>query len=96
MTDELIDRFGDVPNAVIGLVNIALLRSKAEKLGIYEIKQQPDYMLLYVKQLKSETTADIIGRFNGRAMLNAGAKPYIAIKLLKGDKPDKLLSEIIK
>lgn len=96
VTDELIDRFGDVPNAVIGLVNIALLRSKAEKLGIYEIKQQPDYMLLYVKQLKSETTADIIGRFNGRAMLNAGAKPYIAIKLLKGDKPDKLLSEIIK
>ena len=84
-----------MPKAVNGLINIALIRSKAEKMGIYEIKQQPDYLLIYVRQVKSEAVADIIGRFKGRAMLNAGAKPYIAIRLQKGDKPEELLSRII-
>ncbi len=93
--DELIDRFGDVPDAVKGLINIALLRSKAEKLGIYEIKQQPDYLLLYVRQLRSEAVADIIGRFSGRAMLNAAAKPYIAVKLRKNENIRELINSLI-
>lgn len=94
--DELIDRFGDVPESVNGLVNIALIRSKAEKLGIYEIRQQPDNMLVYVRQLKSQAVADIIGRFKGRAMLNAGAKPYIAIRLQKGENPEELLHKLVR
>ena len=95
VTDELIDRFGDVPEAVCGLIQIALLRSKAEKLGIYEIRQQPDFLLLYVRQLKSEAVADIVGRFSGRAMLNAGTKPYIAIRLRKGENIRGLISQIL-
>ena len=93
--DELIDRFGDVPEAVKGLINIALLRSRAEKLGIYEIKQQPDYLLLYVRQLKCEAVADIIGRFPGRAMLSAASKPYIAVRLKKNENIRKLINEIV-
>ncbi len=92
--DELVDRFGDVPKSVQGLINIALIRSRAEKMGIYEIKQQPDYVLIYVEQVKCEAVADIIGRFKGRAMLNAGSKPYIAVRLQKGDKVDKILDQI--
>ena len=95
VTDELIDRFGDVPKAVLGLINIAIVRSKAEKMGIYEIKQMPDNMLVYIKQLKSQAAADIIGKFKGRAMLNAGAKPYIAIRLQKGETPEQMLDKII-
>ncbi len=95
VTDELIDRFGEVPEAVSGLINIALLRNKAQKLGIYEIKQQPDYLLLYVRQLKCEAVADIISRMKGRAMLNAVAKPYIAVRLKQGEDVRKLINEII-
>ena len=95
VTDELIDRFGDIPKAVNGLINIALVRSKAEKLGIYEIKQQKDSLLIFVKQLKSEAVADIIGRFSGRAMLNAGSKPHISIKMQKGETSESLLKRII-
>lgn len=94
--DELIDRFGEVPPAVSGLINIALLRNKAQKLGIFEIKQQPDDLLLYVRQLKSEAVADIISRFKGRAMLSATAKPYIAIRLKKGENVQELLQQIIQ
>lgn len=93
--DELIDRFGDMPNSVQGLIDIALIRSKAEQLGIYEIKQQPDSILLYVKKIKSETVADIISRFDGRAMLSAGSKPYVAIRMNKNDTVTELLNKIL-
>lgn len=93
--DELIDRFGDMPKSVQGLIDIALVRSKAQKLGIYEIKQQPEYILFYVKQIKSEAAADIIGRFNGRAMLSAGTKPYIAVRINKGDTVIGLMNEVL-
>lgn len=92
--DELIDRFGDPPAAVKGLINIALVRSKAQQLGILEIKQQPEHLLLYVRQLKSESVAEIISKFNGRAMLSAGKRPYIAIRIRKGDTVDTLFTEI--
>ena len=78
------------------MINIALLRNKAQKLGIFEIKQQPDDLLLYVRQLKSEAVADIISRFKGRAMLSATAKPYIAIRLKKGENVQELLQQIIQ
>ncbi len=95
VTDELIDRFGDVPEAVSGLINIALLRSRAEKSGIYEIKQQPGLLNLYVKQLKSEAVADIIGRFAGRASLNAGTKPCISIKLKKDENIRSVINKVL-
>ena len=95
VVDELIDRFGDVPEAVNGLINIALLRSKAERLGIYEIKQQPEHLLFYVRQLKSEAVADIIGRYPGRAMLSASGRPHISIRLLKKENVRSLMNDVL-
>lgn len=83
VTDELIDRFGEPPQAVLGLIDIALVRSAAAAMGIYEIKQQGYTFLLYVKQIKSPAVADIIARLKGKALLNAGSKPYIAVKMGK-------------
>lgn len=94
--DELIDRFGDMPKSVQGLIDIALIRSKAEKVGIYEIKQQSDHILFYVKQVKSEAVADIISRFNGRAFLNAGQKPYISIRTEKKDTVINLINSVLQ
>ena len=96
VTDELIDRFGDVPAPVERLINIALLRSKARKLGITEVAQRNDHLLLYVTKLKSESTADIVSRFNGRAMLSAGAKPYIAVRIKPGENTQELVNQILQ
>ena len=96
VTDELIDRFGDVPDSVNRLINIALVRSKARKLGITEVVQKNDHLLLYVARIKSESNADIISRFTGRAMLSAGSKPYIAIRINKGENTQELLNRILQ
>lgn len=94
VTDELIDRFGEPPLAVKGLLDIALLRNTATKLGISEIKQQNDALLLYKKSFDLEQTGRLIHAMNGRVMLSAGSKPYISIKIGSG-RPLDVLSEIL-
>ncbi len=91
--DELIDRFGDPPPAVEGLVEVALLRNQAAALGIYEIAQRKDQLLLYWDNLDMHGAARLSGDMRGRIMVNAGSKPYLAIKLLN---PNSALSDLKK
>ncbi|MBQ8752249.1 MAG: transcription-repair coupling factor, partial [Clostridia bacterium] len=79
--DELIDRFGEPPEAVQGLVEVALMRNMAADLGIREIKQQGSSLLLYQKKLDLELGGKLSAALKGRVMISAGAKPYIAIKI---------------
>ena len=48
--DELVDRFGDPPAAVKGLIDVALLRGMAASLGIYEINDKNGAITLYPPQ----------------------------------------------
>ena len=43
--DELIDRYGEPPAAVKGLIDVALLRNMASRLGVSEVKQQEGKLL---------------------------------------------------
>ena len=45
VTDELIDRYGDVPRAVEGLIEVAKLRRIAQKMHLTEIIQSGDIMI---------------------------------------------------
>ena len=92
--DELFDRFGDMPRSVNGLINVALLRNKAVKSGIYEIRQLPDSMMIFVKQINSESVAGIVEKLGGRATLSVGEKPHISVKLKKGERIEKILNEV--
>lgn len=93
--DELIDRFGDPPQSVKGLVDVALIRNAAAALGIREISQRADRILLYPETFNVEMASSLASRMNGRILVNAGAKPYIAIKLSKGQKPLDAIREIL-
>ena len=55
--DEFIDRFGEPPVSIKGLIDVALLRANAANLGIYEIKQQNGMILAFVNDLKPEAAA---------------------------------------
>jgi len=95
VTDELIDRFGEPPQSVSGLIDVALLRNLASKLGIYEIKQQNDVLLLYKTQIDMKQVGALISSMRSRVMLNAGAKPYISVKILPGATPLDTLTDIL-
>lgn len=92
--DELIDRFGTIPQSVKGLIDIAQIRNKAHKNGIFEIKQNDTSLLLYIKDIKSKSVSILMSKYKRRCMLNAGNKPYIAVKFDKSIQPLNALKEI--
>lgn len=81
VVDELIDRFGEPPAAVKGLIDVALFRNTATALRITEVKQQSTNILLYADTFDMEKVSRLIGGMKGRVLVNAGSKPYISIKL---------------
>ncbi len=93
--DELIDRYGDPPESLEGLIKISLLRNVASELGIYEIGQKADSLLLY-QQIIDMNAVAVLGKFmRGRIMVSAGNKPYIAVKKLLKQTPLDAITEAL-
>ncbi len=96
MLDELIDRYGDPPKSVNGLLEAALLRNTAASLGISEIQQRKDSMFFYVSNPAAEQIKALSGQFRGRILFNSLAKPYISVKLASGQRPETLMNEVLE
>ena len=92
--DELIDRFGEPPASVKGLLDVALLRNTAARLGITEVKQQGDSLLVYKEKFDVQEVGPLIKALGGRVLLSAGTKPYISVKMA-GQPPTQALGEIL-
>lgn len=86
VTDELIDRFGEPPGAVNGLIEIALLKNSASMNSITEIKQQGREVIVKSGELNMDIVGALSESLGSRMRINAGEKPFIAVKMLKDDK----------
>lgn len=84
LVDELIDRFGDPPSAVIALINVALLRSEAEDAGISEISQKAGHLRFGLQDFDMAKVNVLYGRdeYKGRLKVEDGAKPCLSLRLL--------------
>lgn len=97
LLDEFIDRYGDPPKAIQGLVTVALTRNMAGKAGITEITQRSNTLLIYVKTAGMEQVQALVKAFGGRVSVNGSAdKPYIAIKLTKTDRPVEIMQTAVE
>lgn len=95
LIDELIDRYGEPPKAIQGLITVALLRNMAGNMGITEITQRNGMMLFYLKSATMEQIQALVKTFKGRVTVNGSEKPYIAVKINKDDKPVELMESVI-
>ncbi|MGI6280408.1 MAG: transcription-repair coupling factor, partial [Acutalibacteraceae bacterium] len=94
--DELCDRFGEPPEAVMGLINIAILRSKAAAAKIAEITGTTNTAILHINSIEPEVVQKLSDYFGNRFTLNAAGKPVYTIRLLKGQKMSSLVEELQK
>lgn len=95
LLDELIDRYGDPPRAIQGLINVALTRNMASDLTITEISQKNGIMYFYLRAADMEQIQALTKAYKGRVTVNGGEKSYIAVKM-KGEKPVELMQEVIR
>lgn len=79
--DELIDRYGEPPESVLGLVEVSLLRNTAASIGIHEIGQNGENLLLYSNDINIKAVSRLSQLMKGQILVSAGAKPYISVKV---------------
>jgi transcription-repair coupling factor (superfamily II helicase) len=86
MLSEMIDRYGDLPQEVISLVSIAMLRAEASQVGVREISQKEGWIHLKLEEfdIKKFTKLYALPEYNERIKVLAGTHPTIALKLVKG------------
>jgi transcription-repair coupling factor (superfamily II helicase) len=88
LTDELIDRFGDIPRDTLNLIKISKIRAMAESMGIKEISQQR-YKIIFSLwenvKLSQTVMARLIGEYGEKMMLGGGREPYIRLTINRDD-----------
>jgi len=87
LLDEIIDRYGEPPKGVLNLVEIALLRANAQKVGIKDIRQKAGDILFTLSNLNFEAISALCadGDYKNRIQLLANHKePTLRLKLAGG------------
>ncbi|MDE5946268.1 MAG: transcription-repair coupling factor [Oscillospiraceae bacterium] len=95
LIDELIDRYGDVPKSVVGLIDISLLRNKASSLGISEIVQRNGQMYFYVETLDMNQITALSETYKGKVTFNSINKPYVSVKIDSKTKPFDMMQKVV-
>ncbi|MCK4259952.1 MAG: transcription-repair coupling factor [Halanaerobiales bacterium] len=100
LIDELIDRFGDLPQAVDNLVQISGLKFLAQKLNIEEIKSKNEQVTIQFRnsdKLDPERIMELVRRFRHQIKVRNAEKPSIIVRKadLSDDRLMKLLNKII-
>ncbi len=87
LLDEIIDRYGDPPKGVLNLIDIALLRSQAQQVGIRDIRQKASDVLFTLVSLDFEAVSALCADpdYRSRVQFVATAKePTLRLKLSGG------------
>ena len=87
LLDEIVDRYGEPPKGVLNLVEIALLRANAKKLGITDIRQKAGDVLFTLSNLDFQAVSALCAEpdYRNRVQFVATAKePTLRLKLANG------------
>ena len=84
LIDEMMDRYGDVPRSVLALLDVALLRAAAAKVGISEITQKDETVRFTMEDMDLAHLADVCGmkKYRARLRLGGGSTPNMVLRLL--------------
>lgn len=94
VTDELIDRYGEPSESVMGLIKVALFKNTTADNGIYEITQRGNSLILFVNQIDKKVLAKL-ARLKGRVSANASGKPYYSVRLKNDQSPLEAFAQIV-
>ncbi|MCL1822633.1 MAG: transcription-repair coupling factor [Oscillospiraceae bacterium] len=89
VTDELIDRYGEPPASVSGLIEAAEVRNMAGAAGIQEILQDGAVLKIKTDNPDMESVSRAVSVMDGRVSLDFSGKTEINVKLIKGENPLK-------
>ena len=80
VTDELLDRYGDLPKPVANLLDVSLLRALGCDADVEKIVRHGTNVLYYPKQLDAYAWTQIAGEYRGRILISPSSKPYVTFR----------------
>ena len=95
LTDEFIDRFGDIPKETENIMYLNYIRSLAEAIGTARIYEERGTVVVVLEKenlLKAENLAMASAQFGYDLIINVGSQPTLRLKATKKDKLEKLLA----
>ena len=90
LTDELLDRYGDLPPAVESLLSVALLRAAAMARGITDITQKGRQLIFTFDECVDASALLAVctmASYRSRTQLSAGAAPRLTLYLQPKEEP---------
>ncbi|MFT5874271.1 MAG: transcription-repair coupling factor (superfamily II helicase) [Clostridium sp.] len=96
--EEIEDRFSDIPSCVISLMDIAYLRCISGQVGIIEIKEEAEEIILQFDssdRINQQLVKVLISKYNKSIVFKLGNKPAFAYKFKKLKK-EEILANLIE
>ena len=93
--DEMIDRYGEPPAPAANLLDISLIRALGSECNISKVQKRENAIILTPEIMAAWIWTQLAGEYKGRILVSLGSKPYVTIRLKKGEFAVDLLVEIL-
>ena len=94
VTDELLDRYGEMPKSVTTLIWISLVRATGEKLRIKRLELRSGRLNVYPETPSKEILKSMYAEFGKSLLYCSGAEPYYSIKYASENDIEKMTEKI--
>ena len=93
--DEIIDRYGSIPNEIMNLIEVARIKELARNLGIIKISEkQSGIVFLYENnKFNFDIVGDLVEKYGSKIKFSQGIQPYITLGI-KGDSDKEVLENV--
>lgn len=85
VNDELLDRFGPMPDPVSTLVNLSYLRAVAARCGLSKVEYRDRTILYHPESINLNAWSKLAAAHNGKLLLSLSGKPYISCRVKNKD-----------
>ena len=96
ITDELIDRYGDLPAPVSNLLYVALIRAHGIECGFDKIVEEGNSLRLYSEEIDTDVWMVMANEYRGSLKLLAAPSEHIMVKMPSGCNTCDFLYALLK
>ena len=95
--DEVIDRYGELPDEVNNLIEIAKIKNMARSKNIIKIQSRPMGIVFTFTEFNNENVDNLLEKYKNNIHFSASGKPYVTLKVDKDEiQQTKNFIEILK
>ena len=85
VTDELLDRYGDMPRSVGALLDVSLLRAMGSRCNIGKIVKRGSSVLFYPEKMDLRVWSTLAADRKGSILMTLELRPYVTLRTKAGD-----------